>query len=286
MTIPDDFDKDWLSVAAHQLKTPIGAVQGFIQLIQQSGPLNERQQRFSDRAMAALDRMNSLLSALLEMSKVESALQMNLVDCDLRKVVALALDLVENLAEKRRIQIKADIAADIEPVSGDPHWLGQVMNNLLSNAIKYNREGGQIWVRVFPQGGMICVSVRDTGYGIRPEEAEHVFDKFFRSAGDSQVEGSGLGLAIARSIVLKHSGKIWVESVPGQGSTFVFTLPKRSQNNDGHAPPHEIAHAPGEGREDLSPSRPELATEEVDAVSDDLQEASGFAQADSSSDEV
>jgi signal transduction histidine kinase len=283
----DELSYDLLRLVAHEMKTPLNAVQGFIELIAMGGPLTDRQKHFSDRALAGLDRMDHLVSALLDMAKLEGDLTLNFVDCDLRSLIQTTIDLVENLAARRGIRIHVDIAPDVEGVSGDPQWLGQVVSNLLSNAIKYNRDDGEVWIKVVNEPDFICVNVRDTGYGIAPDEQERVFNWFFRSRNvdKSKIEGTGLGLAITKSIIQKHHGYIWLESTPDVGSVFSFTLPRRRLLPEGYHREVESGRSAGEGDEGRI-SMPEISIEESDAIDDNLQEASGASQSDSSDDVV
>lgn len=284
----DDIHFDLLRLVAHEMKTPLNAVQGFIELIEAGGPLTDRQKHFRDRALSGLDRMDHLIGALLDMAKLEGDLKLNFTDCDLRSLIETTVDLVENLAVRRGIRIYTDIAPDVEWVSGDPQWLGQVITNLLSNAIKYNRDDGEVWITVANDPDFISISVRDTGNGIAPDEQERVFNWFFRSRhiDKAKIEGTGLGLAITKSIVQKHHGHIWLESVPGEGSTFSFTLPRRRRMTDGYQREIETAAAAGEGNDGERISMPEVSIEESDAVDDNLQEASDTAEVDSTDDVV
>lgn len=288
MSTNDDLPFDLLRMVAHEMKTPLNAVQGFVELIERGGPLTERQKHYCDRALAGLDRMDHLVSALLEMAKVEGDLNMNIVECDLRSLIQTTIDLVENLASRRGIRIYADVAPDVELVNGDPQWLGQVMSNLLSNAIKYNRDDGEVWVNVINEPDFICVRVRDTGYGISPDEQGRVFSWFFRSRhiDKSKIEGTGLGLAITKSIVQKHHGYIWLESSSEKGSVFSFTLPHHRRMSEGYHREIETGSAAGEGHDGGRISLPEVSIEESDAVDDNLQEASGASESDSSDDVV
>ncbi len=284
----DDLPFDLLRVVAHEMKTPLNAIQGFIELIEMGGPLTERQKHFCDRALVGLDRMDHLISALLDMAKLEGDLTLNFADCDLRSLIQITIDLVENLAARRGVRIYVDVAPDVEWVSGDPQWLGQVISNLLSNAIKYNRDDGEVWITVVNDPDFISISVRDTGYGISPDEQERVFNWFFRSrtVDKSKIEGTGLGLAITKSIVQKHHGHIWLESTLDVGSTFTFTLPRRRRMTEGYQREFETAGSAGEGADGERISMPEISIEESDAIDDNLQEASDAAEADSSDDVV
>jgi signal transduction histidine kinase len=150
--------------------------------------------------------------------------------------------------------------------------MGQVVNNLLANAISYNRENGQVVIKVIRQGPMVRVDVTDTGIGIEPDEHNRIFDRFYRAhidRGDSGPiqRGSGLGLAIARTVIERHGGDIWVTSTPGEGSTFTFTLPINVPGG-GHDDPRV------DRRYDQSPGQ--SAIEAADAVDDDSQEASDY----------
>jgi len=284
----DELPFDLLRLVAHEMKTPLNAVQGFIELIEHGGPLTDRQKHFCERALVGLDRMDHLVSALLEMAKLEGEVHLNFADCDLRTLIQTTIDLVENIAARRGITIHVDIASDIGLISGDPQWLGQVLSNLLSNAIKYNRDNGEVWVTVANDSDFLAVSVRDTGYGIPLDEQERVFNWFFRSrqVDKSKIEGTGLGLAITKSIIQKHRGHIWLESTPDVGSTFSFTLPRRRRKIDGYQREIEMNEAAGERDDEERISMPEISIEESDAIDDNLQEASGAADADSRDDVV
>ena len=230
----DDYYTDLISVVAHDLKTPISAVKGFIDLVQQAGPLNERQQHFSDRALASLDRMEHLIADLLEYTRINRGMKMEPIECDVRGLVADAVELVEELAARREVTIHVHDKSGSLMVMADVRLLSEVLNNLIGNAVKYNRDGGKVDVTVSHDDDNVRVDVRDTGIGIAPDDVPHVFERFFRAKGDSasRVEGSGLGLAIAESVIRQHGGRIWAESVEGEGSTFSFTLPVQGKPSD------------------------------------------------------
>ena len=145
--------------------------------------------------------------------------------------------------------------------------------NLLSNAIKYNQRGGDVWITAQGRADEIEVTLRDTGCGIAPEDLPNVFDRFFRSqmTGDEAVEGTGLGLSIVKSIVEQHGGRVWVESVIDEGTTFSFVLPRLAPSrgsSDQREPPSEPLDAPETFPHDHS----DPGGEEIDAVDDNFQE--------------
>lgn len=261
------FDNDLLSVVAHDLKTPVSAAKGFIELVQQLGPLNERQRLYSDKAMAALERMERLIYDLLEYSRIESGMTLKAGECDLEAILTDAISMMEELAVPRGIHITLIPVKKPVRVRADERLIGQVVFNLLSNAVKYNRNDGTITIRMQTAKDMIRVDIQDTGVGIAPDEIDRVFDRFYRTrqSAESTIDGTGLGLAIARSIILGHGGKIWVESVVDEGSTFSFTLPAVAKPGS------------GKGKITVEPSSGESASEEIDVVNDQLQSPPEYA---------
>jgi signal transduction histidine kinase len=275
-------DQDLLAIVAHDLKTPITAVRGYIELIERMGELNDKQRHFCQRALLGLDRMENLITSVLDFARLEGDVQMHFVDCDLRPIIQNAVDLLEQAAAIRDITFHVELVPKLSLVIGDPQWLGEVMNNLLSNAIKYNRQGGEVWVNAAHQPGFVRISVRDTGEGIAAEDQGRVFERFFRTrSARGQAEGSGLGLTIVQAVIEKHGGQIWVESVPGEGSTFTFTVPRKPRTGKLSA---------GENQRDTSSRERhphgEAHIEASDAVNDDAQEASGTSFMDSASELV
>lgn len=279
---------DWLNAVAHALKTPINSVSGCLDLIQQLGPLNERQQQFADRAMSGLRRMEHLVARLTDISWIDADMPLRVSTCDLSVLINEAVDLLKEAADQRSITVHVDVDGRTAQVEGDAQLLGQVIDNLVGNAIKYNRQGGTVWVTATHEGDAVLVAVRDTGLGILPEDQPRVFDRFYRSRDDAKrrIEGSGLGLAITQAIIHKHRGRIWLESQPGEGSVFWFTIPLRVTVSEGDDQPFETFPQVGESA-DQRDSRPtERGSEERDVVNDALQENREITQVDSTGDEV
>lgn len=290
-----DFDqklqKDPGSVIAHDIKVPLAAIKGFVELIQQSGELNAKQTKFLERALLAVDKTARIIDAWLDLAKIEGENGLaQPVDCDLGRIIYSAVDLLEHAVAQHSLSISVSLPDDLEPVRGDPTRLGQVMNNLLGNAVKYNRDGGAVWVEVKLEPDAVQVSVRDTGEGIHPDDLPYVFDRLYRGRRRSHVEGTGLGLAIARMIIVRHGGDIWAESELGKGSAFHFHLPRQSGQRDGVERDRRDARAGSDGGGVAQHVPWEAAAETPDAVpdavDDDLQESSAASDTDSSSDLV
>ncbi len=222
-----DSSNEWLDTVAHDLRTPINLVSGCLDVIQNVGPLNEKQTHYLNRAFAGLKRMEHLIARLKDISWVDSSVPLELSEINLSDMVAEAIDLLLEAAEQKEVNVRTNIASDITTIHVDAARIVQVIDNLLSNAIKYNRQGGTVVIGATKDTDSVRVMVQDTGMGIAADDQPHVFDRFFRAPEGVRlkIEGSGLGLAITQGIIQRHGGNIWVESEPNVGSTFYFTLP-------------------------------------------------------------
>lgn len=261
-----EFDTELIGNLVHDLKTPLSAVKGFIELIQQTGPMTEKQEKFSNRALHGLKRMEIMISNLLEFARAESDIALDWAECDLKELVDDSMDLLTEIAAQRQLKIYIDIDPHAQIVYGDKRLLSHVLNNLVSNAIKYNRDGGAIWITSSGEVNAIRLNVRDSGIGISMEDQERVFERFFRARVDrhQRVDGSGLGLAIVQSIVQKHGGSISLDSALNEGTTFSIVLPREPGKN--------LAQAADFPARPLGGLR-ETSSEHIDDVEDWQQEA-------------
>jgi len=220
---------EFLANMSHELRTPLNAIIGFSEVLSEKmfGELNEKQEEYSKDIHASGQHLLSLINDILDLSKIEAG-RMELEPADFSLPVAIdnALTLVRERASRRGIRLGQAIDDRVGMIRGDERKVKQVLLNLLSNALKFTPEGGRIDVRGTMNDGMAQISVADTGVGIAPEDQEAIFEEF-RQVGtaDKKVEGTGLGLALSRKFIELHGGRIWVQSEPGKGSTFSFTLP-------------------------------------------------------------
>ena len=282
-----DYDTDPFSIVAHDLKTPIAAVKGFLELIQHSGPLNVSQEHFAERAMGGLLRMEQLVTNLLDFARLEADMPFQYSECALEKMIRESAEMLEEQAARREIGIEMALDGDYGQITGDVRFLSQVITNLLSNAIKYNVDQGRIHVTIANADDHVRVDIRDTGVGIPAEDLPHVFERFFRvrEHRKQRIEGTGLGLAVAAAVVEKHGGRIWVESVHGEGSTFSFTLPRKQQRN-------MTADEVDIGRQTVFVKDPdvhpqaETGGEQLDPVDDSIQESPDSTETDPKGSEV
>jgi two-component system, OmpR family, phosphate regulon sensor histidine kinase PhoR len=143
----------------------------------------------------------------------------------LNALIRSAVDAAHSRAEAKYIDIDTSLAADVPPLFGNPVRLRQMATNLIDNAIKYSSEGGKVRISTQLEKGQILFKVQDTGIGIPSSDLPFIFNKFFRAANAQNTAGTGLGLSIVKSIVEMHAGRIWVDSTPGQSTTFTIVLP-------------------------------------------------------------
>ena len=223
-----------LSTVSHELRTPLASIKGFATtLLRQDVKWDEATQRDFLRIIEEeTDRLAEIIDNLLDMSQIEAgALRIAKEPTQLRQMIREVVDEMRMRTEAHYFVV--DLPAELPRVLVDPRRIRQVLHNLIGNAIKYSK-GGQITVACEVEGdhqgdlGHVVVSVSDQGDGIPPQYLDRIFERFFQIDGAStrRVGGSGLGLSISRGIIEAHEGKIWVESVVGQGSTFRFTLPR------------------------------------------------------------
>ncbi|MBN2076179.1 MAG: ATP-binding protein [Dehalococcoidales bacterium] len=225
-----------LSNVSHELRSPLTSIKGTISsLLQKDITLsNEDTDMLLTGVSEETDRLISLVTNLLNMSRLEAgAWDPDRESCYIQDIINEVLER-QKWSRKKRV-FKSDIEPDLPPVFADSTQIRQVIMNLVENAVAYSEEGSTIDISARTDGAMVQVSVTDNGDGIPPEDIEKVFDKFYRgSQNRHQPGGTGLGLAICKSIIDNHGGKIWVESKPGQGSVFNFTLPtaRSEEKND------------------------------------------------------
>ena len=221
---------EFVSFVAHELRTPISSILGYATLLAHgtAGPLTPKQEQFIEAVEKNVNRMELLVSDLQDISRIESGqLSLELVNASVEHVLKGAAQTLSSQIERRGQTMELDLPEGLPMVKADPVRLGQVVNNLLSNATKYTPDGGHIALAAHKRDGYVECSISDTGIGIEPEDQERIFDKFYRvhSPKVDAAPGTGLGLSIAKSLVEMQGGSIDVDSEPGEGSTFKFTVP-------------------------------------------------------------
>ena len=224
----------FVNVVTHELRIPMTSIKGYTDLIRQGavGTINEQQLSFLNIVRNNIDRMSALVSDLSEISRIETG-RLKL-DCSLIQAQGYVEEVVRSLQpklEEKQQFLDADFQPDLSHVFADPNRLMQILTNLVSNACKYTPVGGKIHIQAYQQDQAVRIDVTDTGIGISEEDQARLFSQFFRSEDPAvrEEQGWGLGLSVTKLIVELMGGNIGFTSVYGQGSTFWFTLPVRSE---------------------------------------------------------
>jgi signal transduction histidine kinase/CheY-like chemotaxis protein len=222
------FKDQFLSTMSHELRTPLNAVLGFSDLLTEEryGPLNDKQRRYVNHIHTGGKHLLNLINDILDLSKIEAGrLQLAIESVTVSVSFAEVMDTMRPLADKKAQTLLQRARQDLS-VRADVTRFKQVLMNLVGNAIKFTPEGGRIELVAQELGDTIRVEVHDSGPGIPPEEQKRIFEAFYRLRhADKAVEGTGLGLAITQRLVEMHGGQLGIESQPGEGSCFYFTLP-------------------------------------------------------------
>lgn len=222
----DRLKNEFINTVSHDLRSPLTAVLGYVELLERVGPINDQQRGYIRRVHASVESITSLVNDLLELGRIESGFDIKNEVVHLDSILRFSLETLGGMISDKRLNLRLSLPEDIPPMRGNPIRLRQMLDNLLGNAIKYTPEGGDISIEMKAQSEQVILRILDSGPGIPPSDQPHIFEKFFRAGNVPKgVGGSGLGLAIVKSIVDSHHGRIWVESLLGQGSTFTVVLP-------------------------------------------------------------
>jgi len=222
------FKDQFLSTMSHELRTPLNAVLGFSDLLmdERYGPLNDRQTRYVKHIRTGGKHLLKLISDILDLSKIEAGrMEISLENVPVAQAVSEVLDALHPLADQKEQTVVSQVEAKLH-VWADPMRFKQVLLNLAGNAIKFTPEGGRIELNARQVEGKVRVEVIDSGPGIPAEEQQRIFEAFYRKANSGEaIEGTGLGLAISARLLAMQGGKLGLDSPPGQGACFYFTLP-------------------------------------------------------------
>jgi PAS domain S-box-containing protein len=240
----DRMKTEFVSLVSHELRTPLTSIKGYVDLLldEEAGAITEQQRQFMVIVKNNADRLVGLINDLLDIARIEAGkVEIRHESLQLPALIQVAANGLLRQIEAKGQHFSVDLAPELPPLLGDQGRVIQILTNLLSNAHKYTQAGGSIVIAARRDGGEVRVEVRDTGIGLTAEEQSQLFAKFFRATNRAtqEVGGTGLGLAITRSLVQMHGGQITVQSAPGEGSTFSFTLPivpPRSGWRNGNGP--------------------------------------------------
>ena len=219
---------DFVTFATHQLRTPLSGIKWLLELAARDDSVGEETRSYIADARDAAERMIRLVNQMLTVSRLEGGrLPLAREPLALEDVTRAVLDEVAPVVRDKDLRLSTAGLAGLPKVTGDPHFVHQVVLILVSNAVKYTTAGGAVWISLGSDGSTVSWTVRDAGVGIPREAQGRVFEKFYRADNvlTLDTEGLGLGLCLSKMIVEQLGGRIAFDSVQGQGSTFTFTLP-------------------------------------------------------------
>ncbi len=225
----DRLKDEMMQNISHELRTPLTFVKGYVELLLagEAGQISEQQREYLKIVADKTNTVTRLVSDIIFLQQADR-ISGKVSPVSLPRLAQQALQGCAATAQEAGLTLKLNSPDDLPPVAGDEGRLSQVFDNLLNNAIKFSPEGGQITVTIEDVGSMLRTSISDQGIGISQEQQGRIFERFYQVDGSTRRRfgGAGLGLAIVKRIVESHNGKIWVESEPGHGSSFRFTIPK------------------------------------------------------------
>jgi CheY-like chemotaxis protein len=226
---------------SHELRTPLNAVIGFSEVLldRMFGEINERQDEYLRDIWNSGRHLLELLNEILDLSKVEAGhMVLEPSTFGVESALEYTLKMVRERATQHGIAVAVDVDEGVDTIVADELRFKQVVLNLLSNAVKFTPDGGSVSLRAYPEGADLVVTVTDTGIGVPLEDQERIFESFQQGRrGAPKEEGTGLGLTLSRRIVGLFGGRMWLESAPGVGSTFGFSIPDVLEWTDDVASP-------------------------------------------------
>jgi two-component system, OmpR family, phosphate regulon sensor histidine kinase PhoR len=224
--------QDFVANVSHELRTPLTTIKGYAETLLEGALKEDQAFQFVQVIKRHTDRLTKIVEDLLMLSRIETKeFQLKMEAVPLRGFIDDVVEFVKEPAEKKKISLSRNEIHSSLAVQADCGYLEQILINLLDNAIKYTPEGGRVTVSAVEKDSKdIQFSIEDNGIGIPKEDLSRIFERFYRvdKGRSKELGGTGLGLSIVKHLVQAHGGRVWVESQPGKGSTFYFTLPKRS----------------------------------------------------------
>lgn len=222
----DRIKSDFVSTVSHDLRSPLTAILGYVDLIERAGPVTELQRDFVHRVQSSVHNITHLVDDLVELGRIESGFDARKEMVNIHTIIHLVAENSKRIIDEKGQALLVQVPEALPPVYANAVQISQMIENLLDNACKYTHRGGVITLSAETDDQQIILQVSDNGIGIPQVDLPFIFDKFYRASNaNSEVSGTGLGLAIVKSIVENHQGRIWVESLPDEGSIFTVVLP-------------------------------------------------------------
>jgi NtrC-family two-component system sensor histidine kinase KinB len=228
LTELDRLKSEFVMTASHELRTPLTSIGMSIELLLENAvkKLDEKEQQLLSAAHEDLQRLKVFVNNLLNLSRIKAGkMEMEFDNIPVHMLFEKVMTIMKSQAEEKGVSLSLDVLKELPRIKADANKVMWVLTNLISNSLRYTDRGGHIRLSAESFGPYIQISVSDDGTGIPYEYQSKIFDKFVQIKSDKVLGGSGLGLAICKEMVRAHGGTIWVDSIPGEGSVFTFTLP-------------------------------------------------------------
>lgn len=225
----EDMRRGFIANVSHELRTPMTSIRGFIEGILDGTIPPEKQKGYLNIVRDETNRLNRLVNDLLDLARMEAGeVKLSMKQVEINELIRICIIKLESLIINKNINIKANFDEEEMLVTADSDAIERVIINLIHNAIKFSNENGTITIKTESRKDKVIVSVKDEGIGIAEEEIRQIWDRFYKSdkSRSKDKTGTGLGLAIVKNIINEHGQEVWVESEPGKGSTFYFSLKK------------------------------------------------------------
>jgi two-component system, OmpR family, phosphate regulon sensor histidine kinase PhoR len=222
----DRIKTDFVHTVSHDLRSPLTAILGYVELIERAGTVSDLQRDFIRRIQVSVHNITHLVDDLLDLGRIESGFDVRKENIRLDQIIHYSAEGLKRPLGEKNHHLQINIPADFPVILANPVQMRQMVDHLLDNAIKYTVPGGTISVTGHVEQNQAILQFCDTGIGIPAIDLPYIFDKFYRAANaSSEMSGTGLGLAIVKSIVENHGGRVWVESAVGKGTTFTVVMP-------------------------------------------------------------
>jgi two-component system NtrC family sensor kinase len=222
----DRIKTDFVQTVSHDLRSPLTAILGYVELIDRAGQVNDLQRDFIRRVQVSVHNITSLVDDLLDLGRIESGFDSRKENLQLDQILRYSVEGLKKQLNEDNHALELVLPDTLPAIFANPVQMRQMIDNLLDNALKYTPTGGTIRIIGATEQSQIILQVSDSGIGIPSLDLPYIFDKFYRASNaDSDTIGTGLGLAIVKSIVENHQGRIWVDSTIGKGTTFTIVLP-------------------------------------------------------------
>lgn len=222
----DRAKSDFVNTVSHDLRTPLTTILGYVELVERVGPVTDLQREYIRHVQMSVHSITNLVNDLLNLGRIEAGFDKHKEIVHVDELIGASCETLKDQLANKGHHLSVEIPPSLPTVWGNPLLLAQVMDNLLENSIKYTPPGGHIFIKAEIDSDQMILKFKDSGVGIPSIDLPFIFDKFFRASNAAgEASGTGLGLAIVKSIVENHYGRIWVDSVVSQGSTFNVVLP-------------------------------------------------------------